>query len=202
MIAGEKICKKYGEKQVIDDLSFEIPDRAKVLLFGESGTGKTTLLRLIAGIEKPDSGRLSGYDTRDVSIMFQEHRLLPWERLLTNVIAPCGRRKEREARELLELFELGGDLDKYPDSLSGGMKQRASLVRALLYDKSILLLDEPFSSLDERMRGICGETVKRMTADKTVILVTHRIEDAELVLGDCITLPIVGAGERGSDAEN
>ena len=181
MIKAVELCKSYGDKKVIDSLSFEIADSEKIVISGESGAGKTTLLRLIAGLEKPDSGSLTGYGTGDISFMFQEPRLFPWEKLITNVTAPVGSKKTAAAKEMLSALGLGNDLDKYPDELSGGMKQRAALVRALLYDKKILILDEPFSSLDPGMKAVCARLIKSLSKDKTVILVSHDSADQSLL---------------------
>ena len=183
MITAENISKSYGENQVINNLSFEIPDGGKAFVTGESGAGKTTLLRLISGIEKPDSGRLYGYDREDISFVFQEARLFPWESALQNVTAPVGRGYTDEAIGLLSALGLGDDISKLPGELSGGMRQRVSLARALLYDKKILLLDEPFSSLDGEMKKKAAALIKERSADKTVLLVSHSPEDAELVFG-------------------
>ena len=183
MITAENISKRYGEKQVINNLSFEIPDGGKAFVTGESGAGKTTLLRLISGIEKPDAGRLYGYDREDIAYAFQEARLFPWESAIDNVTAPVGRKYAKEAEELLGALGLGDDLSKLPGELSGGMRQRVSLARALLYDRKILLLDEPFSSLDGEMKKRAAALIREKSAEKTVLLVSHSPEDAELVFG-------------------
>jgi len=199
MIRAEKLVKKYGEKTVIDGLSFEITDGEKIVISGVSGSGKTTLARIIAGIEKADSGVICGYDVRDVSYMFQEHRLLPWERLIRNVTAPVGEEYADEAKKILTALGLGDDTDKYPHELSGGMKQRGALARALLYDKRILILDEPFSSLDAEMRAVCADLIKSRCGEKTVILISHQPEDAELLFGDYRTIAVGSAeSESGS----
>ena len=190
MITAENISKSYGENRVIDHLSFEIPDGGKAFVTGESGAGKTTLLRLISGIEKPDSGRLYGYDREDISYVFQEARLFPWESALQNVTAPVGRGYTDEAIGLLSALGLGDDISKLPGELSGGMRQRVSLARALLYNKKILLLDEPFSSLDGEMKKRAAELIREKSADKTVLLVSHSPEDAELVFGSSATVSV------------
>lgn len=184
MIIAENISKSYGEKPVINNLSFEIPEGGRALVTGESGAGKTTLLRLIAGLEKPDSGKLYGCGREDISYAFQEARLFPWESALDNVTAPVGRKYAGEAAEILAALGLANDLSKLPGELSGGMRQRVSLARALLYDKKILLLDEPFSSLDGAMKQVAAELIKDRAASKTVILVSHSPEDAGLIFGE------------------
>ena len=117
----------------------------------------------------------------DISYMFQEHRLLPWLTALENVIAPVDDDKRQKALMMLEALGLGADIDKMPDELSGGMKQRVSLARALLYGKSVLILDEPFAALDEAIKKRSAELVRSETVDKTVILVSHNSNDYKLV---------------------
>ena len=161
-------------------------------LIGANGTGKSTLLRLIAGLLTPDAGRIEieggplvGPDAR-IGIVFQEPRLLPWRSTIDNVAFPlelAGWSRERRverARELLELVDLHGVDDARPHELSGGMRQRASIARALALEPAILLLDEPFSALDaltrERFDGSL-QAIWRRTGT-TILLVTHSIGEA------------------------
>jgi len=181
MIIAENISKKYGEKQVLSGLSFEIPDGGRAMISGESGRGKTTLLRLICGIEKPDSGRLYGYERKNISYVFQEHRLFPWESALSNVTAPVGSDKAEKAREILSELGLENDLEKFPDELSGGMRQRVSIARALLHGKDILLLDEPFSALDQKTKELTASVIKKYSENKTLLLISHGENDAALL---------------------
>ena len=190
MITAENLSKRYGEKQVLSNLSFEIADRHKVVIAGESGKGKTTLLRLICGIERPDSGILRGYDKKNISYVFQEHRLLPWENALENVIAPSGKEKTGEARSLLAELELENDLEKYPAELSGGMRQRVSIARALLYGRDILLLDEPFSALDQRIKTLTASVINKYSENKTVLLISHGKDDADMLFGQYTVIQI------------
>lgn len=192
MIVCENLVKKYGKNTVIDNLSFSIADGEKIVIGGRSGIGKTTLLRLISGLERYDSGKLYGYDKKEVSYMFQEPRLLPWETLLSNVSAVkdnC----EAEARDLLDKLRLSDDLDKYPDELSGGMKQRTALARALIYDKPILILDEPFASIDEETKKSAVGLIRSLVLEKTVILVSHNADDYEMLFGNDFRLIEIGA---------
>ena len=184
MIIAENLSKRFGKNILFENLSFVIADQSKTVFQGVSGKGKTTLIRMIAGLEKPSDGRLYGYDRKDISYMFQEPRLLPWENLFDNVMAPIGRDRQEEARELLGILGLSDDLMKFPTELSGGMKQRASLARALLYDKPILILDEPFSSLDEATKNNAIELVKKYSHGKTVLFISHNSDDYEKLFGD------------------
>ena len=186
MIIGENVNKKYGKNTVLNNFSFSIADREKVVLAGKSGIGKTTLIRLICGLERADSGRLYGYDKREIADMFQEHRLLPFATAYENVTAVTDVDKDADARarDLLEELELGNDLDKMPDEMSGGMKQRVSLARALIYDKPVLILDEPFAALDEAVKRKAAQMIRRESVDKTVILVSHNADDYKLIFDD------------------
>lgn len=186
MIIGENVTKKYEKNTVLNNFSFSIADREKVVLSGKSGIGKTTLIRLICGLERADSGRLYGYDKREIAYMFQEHRLLPFATAYENVTAVTDANKDADARarDLLEELELGNDLDKMPDEMSGGMKQRVSLARALIYDKPVLILDEPFAALDEAVKRKAAQMISRESVDKTVILVSHNADDYKLIFDD------------------
>ncbi len=184
MIICDNITKKYGKNTVLHGISFVLKEGEKAVIEGKSGIGKTTLLRLVAGLEKVDSGSLSGYSHKDVCYMFQEHRLLPWLDLLDNVTAPVGSEKREEATDLLSKLELFEHINKYPEELSGGMKQRAALARALLYNKPILLLDEPFSALDAQTKSVVCELIKKKMKDKTVILISHTSNDANLLFDE------------------
>ena len=186
MIIGENVNKKYGKNTVLNNFSFSIADREKVVLSGKSGIGKTTLIRLICGLERADSGRLYGYDKREIAYMFQEHRLLPFATAYENVTAVTDVDKDADARarDLLEELDLGNDLDKMPDEMSGGMKQRVSLARALIYDKPVLILDEPFAALDEAVKRKAAQMIRRESVDKTVILVSHNADDYKLIFDD------------------
>ena len=185
-IIFSKVNKCFGEKQVLSDFSLTIP-KGKICLFGESGCGKTTLLNLIAGILKPESGEISGVDRR-ISYTFQKPRLLPWLNCLDNIAItlPDSKNKEK-AQEMLSRFLLKDEMQKYPSELSGGMQQRVSLARALSFESEILLLDEPFNGLDDRLCEICAEAIRETSAEITV-LVTHNAEHAKLVSNEFIYL--------------
>jgi NitT/TauT family transport system ATP-binding protein len=183
---------KAGEVRVLDDLSFEIFDRDFVSIIGPSGCGKTTIFNIIAGIVEADSGVMHyrGQPVESlrgrVGYMMQKDLLFPWRTVLGNVLLGLETRgvdrrtAEGEAREYLKNFGLAGFENAYPKTLSGGMRQRVALIRTLIMDPDILLLDEPFSALDYQTRlyleGVLKEAVE--TYHKTVILVTHDIDEA------------------------
>ena len=184
MIKIEQVSKRYGDKIVLDRVSLNIQDRDKLAIMGESGRGKTTLLRIIAGLEMADSGNLCGFDSGDIAYVFQEPRLFDWNDVLKNLTAVSSLSKkdaEARARELLACVGLAEDAHKFPSELSGGMKQRLSLARAFMVDRPILLLDEPFSALDQDTRKNMIAFVKEKAKDKTVLLVTHDANDANLL---------------------
>jgi NitT/TauT family transport system ATP-binding protein len=183
---------KAGEVRVLDDLSFDINARDFVSIIGPSGCGKTTIFNIIAGLVEPDSGTLLYHGEEIESLrgrvgyMMQKDLLFPWRTVLGNVLLGLETRgvdraaAEEKAREYLKSFGLAGFENAYPKTLSGGMRQRVALIRTLIMDPDILLLDEPFSALDYQTRlyleGVLKEAVE--TYHKTVILVTHDIDEA------------------------
>lgn len=177
----DKICldhvsMAFGEKTLFTDLTLTFSSPGQYALLGPSGRGKTTLLRLIAGLERPVSGRITGPQDARISFCFQEDRLLPWKTVLENVALACG--DAEAARRWIARVGLSGEENSYPASLSGGMKRRASLARALSYDAPILLMDEPFRALDDVTHAKMLALVHEAAKDKLLILVTHDEADA------------------------
>lgn len=181
-----------GTVRALDNVSLDIGASQFVSVIGSSGCGKTTLLRIIAGLETSYDGQLSigGKNnpgpSSDVGIVFQDANLLPWRTVLKNVLLPAQvlklemKKATERAHDLIELVGLKGFEDKYPFELSGGMRQRVSIARALVHDPSILLMDEPFGALDALTRENMNlELLKIWTsAKKTVFLITHSISEA------------------------
>ncbi|NUB91294.1 ABC transporter ATP-binding protein [Haloterrigena sp. SYSU A558-1] len=193
----ESVAKRYGAETVISDLSLSVREGEILTLLGPSGCGKTTTLRLVAGLERPDAGRIAlqgervaGADRfvppeeRDVGVVFQEFALFPHLTARENVAFGLRDRDERErdARvdELLDLVGLEAQGGAYPDELSGGQRQRIALARALAPEPELLLLDEPFSNLDADLRVEMREEVRRIIAETgvTAVSVTHDQEEA------------------------
>lgn len=174
MIGLNDITVSFSGTPVLRGCSLAVSAGESAALTGPSGCGKTTLLRIIAGLQKPDAGsvRVEGR----VGYVFQEPRLFPWLTAAQNIdlVAPGG------AEEWLEKADLSGAAKKYPAELSGGMRQRLNIVRALAYGGGVLLLDEPFKGLDAPLRKEIMALIARERAGKTLLLVTHDEADLEL----------------------
>jgi NitT/TauT family transport system ATP-binding protein len=176
----EKVGKRFGRRVVLKDLDLCVHSGQVVGMLGPSGAGKSTVLRMIAGLERPTSGMLTVRSER-LGYVFQEPRLLPWSTALENVAyalragGSSASDARREAARYLELMGLGGRERAYPHELSGGMRQRVSLARALAIKPDLLLLDEPFNGLDpalrDAMRALLDSALE--AGRVTVIHVTH-----------------------------
>jgi len=182
-----KICKSFGEKQVLNGITLTLTPGEITCLMGESGIGKTTLINIIAGLIKPDSGSIRGLDDKKISIVFQEDRLLEWETALTNVLFVAN--LKNTAIELLTLAGLSDSLNKKAAELSGGMKRRVSVCRALMVDFDLLILDEPFKGLDSTTKPVIIDMVKKyLQKDKYILCVTHDLHEVEMLGGRLVTL--------------
>ena len=183
-----------GPLPVLDDLNIAVEENGFVAVVGPSGCGKSTLTRLIAGLMKPDTGEvwLHGEQVRSprstVGMAFQNPVLLEWRTILKNVLLPLeivptklsSREREERARRLLALVGLEGFEDKRPSELSGGMRQRASLCRALIHSPEVLILDEPFGALDAFTREDLWQTMHALRAEEpfTGVLITHDLRES------------------------
>ncbi len=176
-----------GETLALEDVSFAIEKGEFVAIVGPSGCGKTTLLSLIAGLEQPDAGSITiQADKTPVGYMLQKDQLLEWRTTWRNVLLGpeirggiCPEHRQR-ARELLKLYGLYEFRHSYPSELSGGMRQRAALIRTLMTEPELLLLDEPFSALDYQTRLRVSDDIWKIIKEqkKTAILITHDISEA------------------------
>jgi NitT/TauT family transport system ATP-binding protein len=176
----------------IADLSFLCEEGEFLCIVGPTGCGKTTLLRLIAGLDKPDTGTISVDDrlisglNNDATLVFQQYSLFPWRNVIKNVgfsmeVAHTGKSKRHETAEYyINLVGLKGFEKAFPYELSGGMQQRVAIARALAYDPKLLLFDEPFGALDERTRHRLQEELLTIWQNqkKTILFVTHNIDEA------------------------
>jgi len=210
--------KSYGSELVVQDLSLSVREGEILTLLGPSGCGKTTTLRLVAGLERPDTGavRLNGRsvsgssfvppEERGVGVVFQEFALFPHLTARENVAFGLKDRPDDEMRErvddLLELVDLTDQGDSYPDQLSGGQQQRVALARSLAPEPEILLLDEPFSNLDVDLRVEMREEVRRIIKETgvTAVSVTHDQEEA-LSISDRVAVMNDGQIEQIGDPE-
>lgn len=177
-ISVSRICKKYGDHAVLWEVSLLLQEGEHVAVMGSSGIGKTTLLRILLGTEKADSGSVTVNKT--VAVVFQENRLCEETTVLQNLRMICKTGEQRtRIPELLSALGLADCRNRRVTCLSGGMKRRVAIARALLADKSILLLDEPFRGLDERTRLAVMEYTRSCAENKTLLLITHDTEEAE-----------------------
>ena len=209
------VSKIYGEGTekvvALEDIDLEINEGEFVSFVGPSGCGKTTLLHLTSGLLLPTEGSVvvdgmdvstDDHEKHKVGLVFQEPVLLEWRTVLKNVLLPVEIMKENgvldrdmdfyreRAQELLEMVGIGGFADSYPNELSGGMQQRASICRSLIYDPPILLMDEPFGALDAFTRDRLNVELLNIwkETEKTVLFVTHNLEEAAFLSDRIVVL--------------
>jgi len=191
----DRIFKNYEGMPILNNISIELYENEFVSILGPSGCGKSTLFNIIAGLDTPESGTyyIDGEDSvgklGKVSYMHQKDLLLPWKKILDNLAIPLAikgmgnKAAKEEAAKYLKTFGLDGFEDKYPSQLSGGMRQRAALLRAYLFSRNIMLLDEPFGALDaitrSRMHYWLLNVVKNLNT--SILFITHDIEEAILL---------------------
>ena len=197
-----RVGKTYGKDVVaLENVSIALHKGSFSSVIGSSGCGKSTLLKIMAGLIPPSKGRvvLQGKPVLgprvDIGMMFQQATLFPWRTTIENIVLPIEIRDGRtaaenarsRARELIELVGLKGFEEAYPSQLSGGMAQRASICRMLITDPAVLLLDEPFSAVDELTRDFMNMELQRICLDRnaTAFLVTHSISEA-VILSDVV----------------
>lgn len=185
------LSKKFGKKIIFDNLSLNIEDKGIYALWGESGCGKTTLLRIIAGLDKKYSGKVEYENIKKISYVFQEPRLLYNSSAFENVALPLG--NDEKAKETAELWlrkvGLESDIYTYPDEMSGGMKQRVAIARAMAFDGDILLLDEAFNGIDSERTKAIMDLVIEYSKTKPCIVVTHNEKHLEYMNCKVINLP-------------
>jgi len=191
LVQVKNLNKSFGSNKIFDNLNMNFEKNKITVITGPSGCGKTTLLNIISGIEKPDSGEVVS-NSRSISYIFQEDRLLPDLTVYKNiefVLKSTMTTEEMKPviEKYIDLVKLKEARDKYPSQLSGGMKRRVAVARAFAYRSDLLLMDEPFKGLDDRLKKeIIDEFLRIYRQDKrTVIFVTHDMREAE-ILGDTI----------------
>lgn len=190
MLTLDKVSFAYGDTPILREVSLSLPTVGAVCFTAPSGGGKTTLLRLIAGLEQPQSGTVR-CDAERVAVVFQENRLLPWLTAEQNVALAC---PGKEPLPYLEAVELTEARDKYPAQLSGGMQRRVALARALAFGGDLLLLDEPFTGLDSDLRERVAVAVKKRFAAGCIVLITHSPEEAALLGAKVVPLALPLSG--------
>ena len=210
-ISIEGIARRYGKTPIFENVWFSMEKGEFVCVIGHSGCGKTTVLNILAGLDAPSEGavvvdnqEITG-PSLDRAVIFQGHALLPWRTVLGNVAYAVGSRwKEwtrgevrEQARKFIDLVGLSGAENKRPSELSGGMKQRVGIARALSIEPKILLMDEPFSALDALTRGTLQDEVRGicLNTGQTVFMITHDVDEA-IYLADKIVLMTNGPGAR------
>jgi nitrate/nitrite transport system ATP-binding protein len=213
-ISIEGISKRFpapggGKTTVFEDLWLSMERGEFTCIIGHSGCGKTTVLNILAGLDQPSDGAVIVDNQAiegpsiDRAVIFQSHALLPWRTVLGNVAYAVSSKwrkwsraqVEAHAKKFIDLVGLGGAEHKRPAELSGGMKQRVGIARALSIEPKIMLMDEPFSALDALTRGTLQDEVRRIcqTTDQTVFMITHDVDEA-IYLADRIILMTNGPG--------
>jgi NitT/TauT family transport system ATP-binding protein len=185
-----------GGVQALAPLTLQLPSGAFIALLGPSGCGKSTLVRLLAGLDAPTRGTIATSANTRLACVFQDPCLLPWRNVLANTALPLELRgvavaeRERAAREALAQVGLADATDRYPAQLSGGMKMRVSLARALVTEPTFLLLDEPFAALDEITRQALDDHLRSLWHARgfTVLFVTHSVDEATYVADRAVVL--------------
>ena len=172
-IVVDHVSKAFDGKPVLSDVCFTFPGGRISALTAPSGAGKTTLLRILLGLEAPDSGRVTGLEQKRLGAVFQEDRLLERVDVLGNLRLVRPDMGREALSEALARFGLSGTEDKRADALSGGMRRRLALLRALISDAEVLMLDEPFNGLDDDTLDHVVRATVDMIAGRTAILVSH-----------------------------
>ncbi len=166
---------QLGDKIILQDFSLSLPSQGVLCLSGPSGCGKTSLLRVLAGLTPLNSGSIT--HMLDSRMVFQEDRLIPWLSVEANLTAASGI-SQAEARRWLRLCGLEQEYHARPGSLSGGMRRRVAIVRALAAPSQLLLLDEPFQGLDSDTKSLLYPAILEAAAEKPVVIATHHLEEA------------------------
>lgn len=178
MISFKNVHFSYGKKSVLTDFNLQINKGDRVALCGESGVGKTTVLRLIMGLEKAVKGTVVIDGDKKITAVFQEDRLLPFKTVMQNLTLFGNGESAKKILSELGLLDVA---DKYPSALSGGMARRISIARALNSGGDIFIFDEPFNGIDEENVKLTAALIKHYTDNKTVVMVSHNKRDIELL---------------------
>ncbi len=186
MIWVKDISKSYGDKKVLDHFSMTVPEGKVTCIMGASGCGKTTLLRILMGLETQDAGTVEGLSKTRISAVFQEDRLCENLSAMANIRLVCPGRDKKEIEDQMARVGLGGCKNQPARELSGGMRRRVALLRALDASGDVLLLDEPFKGLDEETKARAIDFVDRSREGRTILCVTHDAEEARALKAEKI----------------
>ncbi len=191
------VSKSFGSKLVLNNCSITLPDSGTIALMGPSGCGKTTLLRILAGLETPDTGSIACPPSQRLSMVFQEDRLLEVLTARENILAVLPPERHTVADRWLADLGLADAANQYPSQMSGGMRRRLAIARAMAYDGTLLVLDEPFQGLDDATKATVMRHVFAPAPHRLTIWVTHdKTEvaqtDAQLLLLDGPPLRLIG----------
>ena len=186
------LCKSFDGKQVLQGLNCRFPDGQITCICGSSGCGKTTLLRILMGFTQADDGMVTGIDRSRLSAVFQEDRLIPHLSAAENIrlVLPRGYSPE-SVPDALATVGLKDAAQQPASTLSGGMKRRVALVRALLHPAPLVLMDEPFKGLDDAARQLTISFARKMLKNRTALVVTHDLRDAEELGASVFHLPLI-----------
>ena len=178
----ESVSKAFGSQKVLDQFSISFPEKGVVCLFGASGSGKTTLFHILAKILKPDDGVVKGIESKKIAVVFQEDRLLPWMSAEDNIriVMDYGQTSFLSVEDLLCEIGLKEMKDKRPEELSGGMKRRVAIARAVAFGGEILLLDEPMKGIDKKTRNRVFTFIRKHFSNSLILFITHSEEEALL----------------------
>lgn len=202
VIQVKDLSVSFGDNKVLDNVSLEFVDNKIYCVLGRSGTGKTTLLRSIAGLLKPTDGKITYGDeeitkpNENIFMMHQNYANFPWKDCMENVLFPIKLKRKAtkedyiEATELLFRVGLGDHIEKYPEQLSGGQKQRLSLARVLMSKPEVILMDEPLSALDDKTRVEMQDLIMDLQKEtkNIIIMITHSKSDADKMADHIIQL--------------
>lgn len=173
----KNLNKSFKNKKILNNFTINIPESGAICIIGNSGCGKTTLMNIMAGIESVDSGNINDINSLKKSYVFQENIFIPWLSVGDN-ISLVSKLRKNDIESLLKSFNLNDIYDKKPSELSGGMKQRVNIVRALCVDFKVIFMDEPFKGIDKNNKALAIDIIKKYIKDKLCIMVTHEISEA------------------------
>lgn len=199
-VKAKDLYFSYGDQPVLQGVSIELTGDQPVVLLGGSGMGKTTLLRILAGLMKADAGEIEGIDKNTrIAVMYQEDRLFPHLTVYKNLKLIHPKVSREEAAGLLAELNLEeAVLDQLPRELSGGMRRRVALARALLFEADLVLMDEPFQGLDVATRHMALAAVKKWTKGRPLMLISHEPEDGPALGAKTLMIQDLG-GNRVQD---